>query len=44
MRTLLGAALMLRTGTTTAVHSIYGVPTITFDTLAPMIQAYSDAG
>jgi cytosine/adenosine deaminase-related metal-dependent hydrolase len=44
LRTLLGAALMLRTGTTTAVDFLYEAPAITLDTLEPVVQAYRDAG
>ncbi|MGH2868785.1 MAG: amidohydrolase family protein, partial [Solirubrobacteraceae bacterium] len=44
LRTLLGAALMLRSGTTTAVDFLYEAPAITLDTLEPVVQAYRDAG
>jgi cytosine/adenosine deaminase-related metal-dependent hydrolase len=44
VRTLLGAALMLRSGTTTAVDFLYEAPAITLDTLEPVVQAYRDAG
>jgi 5-methylthioadenosine/S-adenosylhomocysteine deaminase len=44
VRTLLGAALMLRSGTTTAVDFLYEAPEITVDTLEPVVQAYRDAG
>lgn len=43
-RTLLGAALMLRSGTTTAVDFLYEAPAITLETLEPVVQAYRDAG
>jgi 5-methylthioadenosine/S-adenosylhomocysteine deaminase len=43
-RTLLGIALMLRSGTTTAVDFLYEAPAITLDTLEPVVQAYRDAG
>jgi 5-methylthioadenosine/S-adenosylhomocysteine deaminase len=43
-RTLLGAALMLRAGTTTAVDFLYEAPAITLETLEPVVQAYRDAG
>jgi 5-methylthioadenosine/S-adenosylhomocysteine deaminase len=43
-RTLLGAALMLRSGTTTAVDFLYEAPAITLQTLEPVVQAYRDAG
>jgi 5-methylthioadenosine/S-adenosylhomocysteine deaminase len=43
-RTLLGAALMLLSGTTTAVDFLYEAPAITLETLEPVIQAYRDAG
>jgi 5-methylthioadenosine/S-adenosylhomocysteine deaminase len=43
-RTLLGAALMLRAGTTTAVDFLYEAPAITLQTLEPVVQAYRDAG
>lgn len=43
-RTLLGAALMLRSGTTAAVDFLYEAPAITLDTLEPVVQAYRDAG
>src|SRR5947209_5291304 len=44
VRTLLGAALMLRSGTTAAVDFLYEAPAITLDTLEPVVQAYRDAG
>jgi cytosine/adenosine deaminase-related metal-dependent hydrolase len=44
VRTLLGAALMLRSGTTTAVDFLYEAPEITLETLEPVVQAYRDAG
>lgn len=44
VRTLLGAALMLRSGTTTAVDFLYEAPAITLETLEPVVQAYRDAG
>jgi cytosine/adenosine deaminase-related metal-dependent hydrolase len=43
-RTLLGAALMLSSGTTTAVDFLYEAPAITLETLEPVVQAYRDAG
>jgi 5-methylthioadenosine/S-adenosylhomocysteine deaminase len=43
-RTLLGATLMLRSGTTTAVDFLYEAPAITMETLEPVVQAYRDAG
>lgn len=43
-RTLLGAVLMLRSGTTTAVDFLYEAPAITLETLEPVVQAYRDAG
>lgn len=43
-RTLLGAALMLRSGTTAAVDFLYEAPEITLETLEPVVQAYRDAG
>jgi 5-methylthioadenosine/S-adenosylhomocysteine deaminase len=43
-RTLLGAMLMLRSGTTAAVDFLYEAPEITLDTLEPVVQAYRDAG
>ncbi len=44
VRTLLGAVLMLRSGTTTAVDFLYEAPEITLETLEPVVQAYRDAG
>jgi 5-methylthioadenosine/S-adenosylhomocysteine deaminase len=44
VRTLLGAALMLRSGTTYAVDFLYEAPEITLDTLEPVVQGYRDAG
>ncbi|MEA2228079.1 MAG: 5-methylthioadenosine/S-adenosylhomocysteine deaminase [Solirubrobacteraceae bacterium] len=44
VRTLLGAVLMLRSGTTAAVDFLYEAPEITLDTLEPVVQAYRDAG
>lgn len=43
-RTLLGASLMLRSGTTTAVDFLYEAPAITMETLEPVVAAYRDAG
>ena len=43
-RTLLGALLMLRGGTTAAVDFLYEAPEITLETLEPVVQAYRDAG
>src|SRR5947209_6840057 len=40
VRTLLGAALMLRSGTTTALDFLYEAPAITLHTLEPLVQAY----
>lgn len=44
VRTLLGASLMLRSGTTTAVDFLYEAPAITLETLEPVVAAYRDAG
>jgi 5-methylthioadenosine/S-adenosylhomocysteine deaminase len=44
VRTLLGAMLMLRSGTTAAVDFLYEAPEITLETLEPVVQAYRDAG
>ena len=44
VRTLLGAALMLRSGTTAAVDFLYEAPEITLETLEPVVAAYRDAG
>jgi 5-methylthioadenosine/S-adenosylhomocysteine deaminase len=43
-RTALGAALMLRGGTTSCVDFLFEAPEITLDTLEPVVQAYRDAG
>jgi 5-methylthioadenosine/S-adenosylhomocysteine deaminase len=43
-RTLLGASLMLRTGTTSVVDFLYEAPEITLETLEPVVTAYRDAG
>jgi len=43
-RTMLGAVLMLRTGTTACVDFLYEAPEITLETLEPVVQAYRDAG
>jgi cytosine/adenosine deaminase-related metal-dependent hydrolase len=43
-RTLLGAVLMLRSGTTSCVDFLYEAPEITLDTLEPVVQAYRDVG
>ena len=43
-RTLLGALLMLRNGTTTAVDFLYESPEITPETLEAVVQAYTDIG
>jgi cytosine/adenosine deaminase-related metal-dependent hydrolase len=43
-RTLLGAMLMLRSGTTAAVDFLYEAPEISLETLEPVVQAYRDAG
>ena len=43
-RTLLGALLMLRNGTTSAVDFLYEAPEITPETLEAVVQAYSDIG
>ncbi len=44
VRTMLGALLMLRSGTTCAVDFVYEAPEITVETLEPVVQAYVDAG
>ncbi len=44
VRTMLGAMLMLRSGTTCAVDFVYEAPEITLETLEPVVQAYRDAG
>jgi 5-methylthioadenosine/S-adenosylhomocysteine deaminase len=43
-RTLLGAVLMLQSGTTSAVDFLFEAPEITLDTLEPVVRAYRDAG
>jgi 5-methylthioadenosine/S-adenosylhomocysteine deaminase len=43
-RTMLGAALMLRSGTTSCVDFLFEAPEITLETLEPVVQAYRDAG
>jgi cytosine/adenosine deaminase-related metal-dependent hydrolase len=43
-RTMLGAMIMLRSGTTSVVDFIYEAPEITLETLEPVVQAYRDAG
>ena len=43
-RTMLGAMLMLRSGTTSCVDFLYEAPEITLETLEPVVQAYRDAG
>jgi len=43
-RTALGAALMLRSGTTSCVDFLFEAPEITMETLEPVVQAYRDAG
>ena len=43
-RTMLGAGLMLRSGTTSCVDFLFEAPEITLDTLEPVVQAYRDAG
>lgn len=43
-RTMLGAMLMLRSGTTACVDFLYEAPEITLETLEPVVQAYRDAG
>ncbi|HEX3318469.1 MAG TPA: amidohydrolase family protein [Solirubrobacteraceae bacterium] len=43
-RTALGATLMLRTGTTSCVDFLFEAPEITMETLAPVVEAYRDAG
>ncbi len=44
VRTMIGAMLMLRSGTTCAVDFVYEAPEITLETLEPVVQAYRDAG
>jgi len=43
-RTMLGAVLMLRSGTTSCVDFLYEAPEITLETLEPVVQAYRDVG
>ncbi|HZA59052.1 MAG TPA: amidohydrolase family protein [Solirubrobacterales bacterium] len=43
-RTMLGAMLMLRAGTTSCVDFLYEAPGITLETLEPVVEAYRDAG
>jgi 5-methylthioadenosine/S-adenosylhomocysteine deaminase len=43
-RTMLGAMLMLRSGTTSCVDFLYEAPEINLETLEPVVQAYRDAG
>jgi cytosine/adenosine deaminase-related metal-dependent hydrolase len=43
-RTMLGAVLMLRGGTTSCVDFLFEAPEITLDTLEPVVQAYHDIG
>ncbi|HEY4277368.1 MAG TPA: amidohydrolase family protein [Conexibacter sp.] len=43
-RTLLGATLMLRSGTTSAVDFLFEAPEITLETLEPVVRAYRDIG
>jgi cytosine/adenosine deaminase-related metal-dependent hydrolase len=43
-RTMLGATLMLRRGTTSCVDFLYEAPEITLETLEPVVAAYQDAG
>src|SRR5215208_1391855 len=44
VRTALGAALMLGSGTTGCVDFLFEAPEITLETLEPVVQAYRDAG
>lgn len=44
LRTLLGAILMLRSGTTSVVDFLYEAPRITHGTLEAVVRAYKDAG
>ncbi len=44
VRTLLGALLMLKTGTTLVGDFLYEAPRITPDSLEPVVRAYRDAG
>jgi 5-methylthioadenosine/S-adenosylhomocysteine deaminase len=43
-RTMLGAMIMLRNGTTAVVDFLYEAPEITLETLEPVVRAYRDAG
>jgi 5-methylthioadenosine/S-adenosylhomocysteine deaminase len=43
-RTILGAMIMLRAGTTAVVDFLYEAPEITIETLEPVVRAYRDAG
>ncbi|HWM08185.1 MAG TPA: amidohydrolase family protein [Solirubrobacteraceae bacterium] len=43
-RTMLGAAQMLRSGTTAVVDFLFEAPEITLETLEPVVRAYRDAG
>jgi len=43
-RTLVGATMMLRTGTTSVVDFLFEAPEITLATLEPVVQAYRDVG
>lgn len=44
VRTMLGAALMLRSGATACVDFLYEAPEITLETLEPVVRAYRDVG
>ncbi|MHB8688333.1 MAG: amidohydrolase family protein [Candidatus Dormibacteria bacterium] len=44
LRTLLGAAQMLRTGTTSVGDFLYEAPKITSESLEPVVRAYRDIG
>jgi 5-methylthioadenosine/S-adenosylhomocysteine deaminase len=44
VRTLLGALLMLQSGTTCMSDFVYEAPELTIETLEPVIRAYLDAG
>jgi 5-methylthioadenosine/S-adenosylhomocysteine deaminase len=44
VRTLLGALLMLQSGTTCVADFVYEAPELTIETLEPVIRAYLDAG
>jgi 5-methylthioadenosine/S-adenosylhomocysteine deaminase len=44
VRTLLGALLMLQSGTTCVADFVYEAPELTVETLEPVIRAYLDAG